>query len=669
MKRYPILMGAILLGLLSALSSAQAPVPFISQPLLPDATAPGGPSFTLTVNGTGFASNSVVQWNGSARTTHFVSDSQLTATIPATDIATSGTARVTVLNPAPGGGMSNLAFFTTTANVADAVGFILASSPAVGRVPESVAIGDFNGDGNLDLATANFVSDTASVLLGDGSGHFALASSPAVGRSPYSVAVGDFNGDGKPDLVTANSWGGTISVLIGDGTGQFTLASSMNVGSFPWAVAVADFNKDGKLDLVTANDFGGNLSILLGDGTGHFTRASFPVVPSPSAVAVGDFNGDGRMDIAAPDANDGSVYILLGDGTGNFTLASSPATGGSPSSVAVGDFNGDDKLDLAIANMSDGTVSILLGDGTGNFTLKSSPAAGDATFSVAVGDFNGDNNLDLAVANGVTAGTVSILLGDGTGNFHLASSPAVGVFPYSVAVGDFNIDGKMDLATANESGANVSVLLGTPAGPAVTLSPPSLNFGTELVGTSSAPQNVILTCIGSDAVNLDSIAASTNFSQRNNCGSSLSPGASCTITVKFKPSSPGTQGTVEVTDNAPNSPQTVMLTGVGTVVTLSPASLNFANQTVGTTSAPQTVTLTNHAQRALNISGDGISGTNPGSFAETHTCGRSLAAGASCTISVTFTPSGNGFKTATLGVLDDGGGSPQQVVLGGNGVR
>ena len=75
MKRYPILMGAILLGLLSALSSAQAPVPFISQPLLPDATAPGGPSFTLTVNGTGFASNSVVQWNASARTTHFVSDS------------------------------------------------------------------------------------------------------------------------------------------------------------------------------------------------------------------------------------------------------------------------------------------------------------------------------------------------------------------------------------------------------------------------------------------------------------------------------------------------------------------------------------------------------------------------------------------------------------------
>jgi hypothetical protein len=213
-----------------------------------------------------------------------------------------------------------------------------------------------------------------------------------------------------------------------------------------------------------------------------------------------------------------------------------------------------------------------------------------------------------------------------------------------VAAGDFNGDGKLDLAVGDKMGNRLFILLARPTGPAVTFSPSSLNFGTQVVGTSSQAKNFTLLNIGDGALNLTGIVASANFSQRNDCGSILMPGASCTISVKFKPSSPGTQGTVTITDNAPNSPQTVMLTGVGTVVTLSPTSLNFGNQTVGTTSAPQTVTLTNHARRVLNIFGDGFSGTNPGAFAETHTCGRSLAAGASCTVNVTFTPTARGSR-------------------------
>ena len=123
---------AVLLGLLSALSYAQAPVPFINLPLMPDATAPGGPQFTLTVNGTGFVSNSVVNWNGSALATQFVSGSQLTAIVPAADIATASTGWVTVVNPAPGGGTSNVAFLTVTVNVGNYIGFGLSSSPATG---------------------------------------------------------------------------------------------------------------------------------------------------------------------------------------------------------------------------------------------------------------------------------------------------------------------------------------------------------------------------------------------------------------------------------------------------------------------------------------------------------------------------------------------------------
>jgi len=128
-KCHATLPGAILLVLASALSYAQAPVPFINLPLVPDATAPGGPDFTLTVNGTGFVSNSVVNWNGTALATQFVSGSQLTATVPAADIATASTGWVTVVNPAPGGGTSSVAFFTVTAESSH-VAFTLASALA-----------------------------------------------------------------------------------------------------------------------------------------------------------------------------------------------------------------------------------------------------------------------------------------------------------------------------------------------------------------------------------------------------------------------------------------------------------------------------------------------------------------------------------------------------------
>lgn len=131
---------------------------------MPDATAPGGAQFILTVNGTGFVSNSTVNWNGSALATQFVTGSRLTAIVPAADIATASTGWVTVVNPAPGRGTSNVAFFTVTANTGNSVGFGLASSPAAGDQPQRLAVGDFNGDGKLDMAVGNSGSDTVSIL-------------------------------------------------------------------------------------------------------------------------------------------------------------------------------------------------------------------------------------------------------------------------------------------------------------------------------------------------------------------------------------------------------------------------------------------------------------------------------------------------------------------------
>jgi hypothetical protein len=260
------------------------------------------------------------------------------------------------------------------------------------------------------------------------------------------------------------------------------------------------------------------------------------------------------------------------------------------------------------------------------------------------------------------------MLGDGAGNFKWVSSSATGYDSSAVGVGDFNGDGKLDLAVVNEGPDDISILLQHI--PAVTLSPANLSFGTQLVGTSSSPQPVTLTNTGSVHLKIANIAASANFSQTNNCPSSVSPNGQCTINVTFKPRGRDKHtGTVTITDNAPNSPQTVPLTGVGTAVSLVPSGLDFGNQKVGTTSQPQVVTLTNHGTAAVNISSIHFTGTNGGAFAQTNNCGTSVPAGGNCTISVTFAPKATGPKAATLEVKDNGGASPQTVGLSGTGTK
>ncbi len=673
-KLHAIFLGVVLIGFLSAFSYAQAPVPFVSLPLVPDATAPGGGDFILTVNGTGFVSNSVVKWNGTALATQFVNGSQLTATVPAADIATASTAWVTVLNPAPGGGTSSVAFFTVTAISGESPEFAPAATLTVGPL-RSLATGDFNGDGKLDLVVPNSIYDGAvSLLLGDGAGNFASASYPVGGRYPSAVAVGDFNGDDKLDLAVACVWNlpNSVFILLGDGAGAFTAVSSTVVGDAPEAIAVGDFNGDGKLDLAVVNEGGNSLSILLGDGTGNFTLASSPATGStPVSVAVGDFNGDGKLDLAVvnfyPFGGGDTVSILLGDGTGNFTLASSPATGTDPTSVAVGDFNGDGKLDLAVANVFASTLSILLGDGTGNFTLASSPAAGDP-ISLAVGDFTGDGKLDLAVTH--NDNWVSVQSGDGTGNFTMGPPFGVGSDPVKIVVGDFNGDGYLDLATANFNDSTVSILLGVRPFSVVQLSPTNLTFATQLIGTRSDPQPVTLTNIGTAPLKIIRIQANHDFSQTNDCPKKLLFNGQCTIKVDFVPHGRGAKnGTLTITDNAPTSPQTVPLTGVATAVTLLPPNLNFGGQKVGGTSPPQAATFTNYGKDPVLIHRIRIAGANSRSFAQTNNCGTSVPAGGSCTINVTFTPQYKGQKTATLEVHDNGGASPQTVALSGTGTK
>ncbi|QMS87191.1 DUF4347 domain-containing protein [Nostoc edaphicum CCNP1411] len=355
--------------------------------------------------------------------------------------------------------------------------FATASNFSVGSNPSSVTVGDFDKDGNLDLAVANFDSNDVSVLLGNGSGGFGAAANFGVGNSPNSVTVGDFNKDGNLDLATANSSSNSVSLLLGNGSGSFGVASNFNVESSPRYLAVEDFNKDGNSDLVVAN-FGSNkVSVLLGNGSGGFDIAiTFNASSSPISVAVEDFNKDGNLDLATANYGSNNVSVLLGNGNGSFGAATNFGVGNNPNSLVVGDFNKDGNSDLATANYGSNSVSVLLGNGSGSFGTATNFSVGNNPISLIVGDFDKDSKSDLAVTN-YLSNNISILLGNGAGSFGTASNFGVGSTPNSVAVGDFDKDNDLDLVVANSSSNNVSVLDNTTV-------PPKVDFGAATYNTT-----------------------------------------------------------------------------------------------------------------------------------------------------------------------------------------
>jgi probable HAF family extracellular repeat protein len=226
--------------------------------------------------------------------------------------------------------------------------------------------------------------------------------------------------------------------------------------------------------------------------------------------------------------------------------------------------------------------------------------------------------------------------------------------------------------TDNATGSPPKVSL-TGIGTTAKLSPPSLNFGTVAISTTSPAKTVTLTNIATTTLTISGIAiggtSAGDFAQTHSCGSSLAAGASCTISVTFKPTASGTRGAaLNVSDNAAGSPQKVWLSGIGTTAKVSPTSLSFGSVAFGATSSSQTVTLTNVGTSSLSITGIAITGTDPGDFAQTQTCGSSLATGASCSINVTFKPTELGTRTAALSVSDNAAGSPRRVSLSGTGV-
>ncbi len=359
--------------------------------------------------------------------------------------------------------------------------FLTARSFPVQLKPVAVAVGDFNNDGKPDLAVANRGGNgpqtgrTVSVLLGKGDGSFAPAVNYIVGDIPDAVVTGDFNHDGNLDLAVSTRVNG-ISILLGNGDGTFQPAVNSNNNTFISFLLLGDFNSDGNPDLVLGSltNSGSNVMLLMaGNGDGTFKTpvqiASFGSVGVVAGVDA-DFNGDHKLDFAVtlfPGPGPGNVAVILGNGNGTFQAPVTYSLGVGAQSLTAADFNGDGKLDLAVAVFASAPskfccgVSILLGNGDGTFqaarTFRSVTDGFPGT--IAAGDFNGDGKTDLVVAN-THNDDVTVLLGNGDGTFKPPQNWAAGQVVVDVVVGDFNLDGKLDLAAVDFLGNSVSILLG-----------------------------------------------------------------------------------------------------------------------------------------------------------------------------------------------------------------
>jgi len=473
--------------------AADNPIPYVNQPLLPTSAVPGGAAFTLTVNGTGFVAGAIVEWNGSARTTTFVTSSQLTAAITAGDIATATTASVSISNPAPGGGTSNMVFFQVSAPTTSVAYSVLngyGSQGAAAGGTRQFAVADFNGDGKEDVATLNGDA-SVSVLLGNGDGTFAApvkllapvhpdVSTPlgligAITVHSVGIVAGDFNGDGKLDIAiyftvsgATSGQGSAVVVFEGDGSGGFgttvTSTSTAFAATLPQYLLAGDFRQSGKLDLLApCGTPAGSVCSWSGHGNGSFTPAGSDAI-SPGSVAVagvpvvGDFNGDGRLDVIVSyttNAGDQAVAVALGNGDGTFaaltTIETIPGFNNNATAVAAGDFDEDGKLDVAfyyqncasVNGPCTGAVDLLSGVGDGTFlaplTIGGLSAGGP---SLVVADLNEDQHLDIVLLDAVLLGR-----GDGTFTVNPANLPNI-----AAAAGDFNSDGFLDVISADPLG-------------------------------------------------------------------------------------------------------------------------------------------------------------------------------------------------------------------------
>ena len=560
--------------------------------------------------------------------------------------------------------------------------FTTGSSNTV-SVPRDVTVADFNGDGIPDMAVVDQSGGNVYVLLGNGDGTFTAASGSPVtvpGITLVGITAGDFNNDGNVDLAVTDYDGNNIYILLGKGNGTFLTPVAVAVAGNPEEIVAADFNNDGNIDLAVAEYSGNAVKVLLGNGVGGFTASgTFSTGSAPYSLAVADLNGDGNLDIVAGNSGASSVTVLLGNGAGNFTQPTgSPfAAGTNPSAVVIGDFNGDGKPDLALPDKGNTTVAILLGNGDGTFGSASFLTALGGQKAMAMADFNGDGNLDLAVCDSNT-GTIEKYLGNGNGTFQSAVSTASGSTACStVAAADLNGDGNPDLVVPLQGNNKAVVLLDsmvrTATASAASVSIPGTGthnieaaYGGDTNDASSTSSTIALSSSkAATTLSLQASPTSSAFGQQVILTATLSPNTDGNLTtngetVTFKSGST-TIGTGTLSGGVATLSLTSLSTGSDSLTAVYAGDTNFLSST--SSALPFTVSKATPAitwatpsaitygaalsATQLNATSGGVAGT----FVYSPVSGTVLTAG-SHTLSVTFNPTDTtDYNTANGSVL------------------
>jgi Domain of unknown function DUF11/FG-GAP-like repeat/Putative binding domain, N-terminal len=548
------------------------PVP-VANSLQPTGVIAGSGAFTLTVNGLGFVSGAVVNFNGSPRTTTFVNGGKVTAAILATDVATAGSPSVTVTNPAPGGGTSNALTFSIAASN-NPTPAITTLQPASAPARSGAFTLTVNGSSFVNGAIVNFNGNPRTT---------AFVSATKV---TAAIVAGDVLSAGTPSVTVTNPapGGGTSNALT------FTITAAAKVTP---TVAVTPSASS----ITTAQAL--TVTIAVNGGSGNPTPTGSVTLTSGSYTSASTVLSSGAATINIPAGS-------LATGADTLTVTYTP-----------------DSSSSSTYSSATGTNTVAVTVPPVQVTVGTAPAG--LAFSVDGTTYTGTQSLSWTAGSSHTIATTSPQTSAGTQNTFAAWSDG-GAISHTVTASSSTTSYTASFSTAYQ--------LMTAANPASE-------------GTVS-PASGVFYAAGS-TVNL--VATPNAGFMFNNWTGNVASASSASTTISM------------------NTPQSVTANFGAIpvpVASLTPTSLSFTAQT-GATSAAQTATLKNTGNAALNISSITLTGANPTDFAQTNTCGESLAAGASCSIAITFTPASAASFAATVSIADNAAGSPQTVSLTGTG--